>query len=101
MHPTDYTFKSFERNPDFFTSISSKILPPNESWLENCLNIFSLQFNFLRPSIYDLKTDESDPSFLSFSQNATHLRTYTIFLRNKPTTKRHFLQITNILLLSQ
>ena len=50
-------------------------------WLENGVKTFSLQFNFLRPSIYDLKTDESDPSFLSIAQKATHHQTYTKFLQ--------------------
>ena len=45
------------------------------------VKIFSLQFNFLRPSIYDLKTDESEPPFLSISQKATHHQTYTEFLQ--------------------
>ena len=48
---------------------------------DSSLKIFSLQFNFFRPSIYDLKTDESDPSFLSVSQKATHHQTYTKFLQ--------------------
>ena len=43
---------------------------------------FFLQFNFLPSSIYDLKTDESDPSFLSVSQKATHHQTYTKFLQH-------------------
>ena len=43
-------------------------MSPYQYWLDNGVKIFSLQFNFLRPSIYDLKTDESDPSFLSISQ---------------------------------
>ena len=51
-------------------------------WLDNGVKIFSLQFNFLRPSIYDIKTDESDPSFLSVSQKATHHQTYTKFLQH-------------------
>ena len=54
---------------------------PYQYWLDNGVKIFSLQFKFLRPSIYDLKTDESDPSFLSISQKATHHQTYTIFLQ--------------------
>ena len=53
-----------------------------KSWLDNGVQIFSLQFNFLRPSIYDLKTDESDPSFLSVSQKATHHQTYTKFIQH-------------------
>ena len=51
-------------------------------WLENGIKIFSLQFNFLRPSIYDLKIDENDPSFLSTAQKATHHLTYTRFLQH-------------------
>ena len=52
---------------------------PYQYLLNNGVKIFSLQFNFLRPSIYYLKTDESDPSFLSASQKATHHQTYTEF----------------------
>ena len=65
MHPTDYSFRLYDKNQDFFTSIASKIMGPCQYWLDNGVKIFSLQFTFLRPSIYDLKTDESDPSFLS------------------------------------
>ena len=65
MPPTDYSFRLYDENQDFFTSIASKIMGPYQTWLDNGVKIFSLQFNFLRPSIYDLKTDESDPSFLS------------------------------------
>ena len=81
MHPTDYSFRLYDKNQDFFTSIASKIMGPYQYWLENGVKIFSLQFNFLRPSIYDLKTDESDPSFLSIAQKATHHQTYTKFLQ--------------------
>ena len=77
MHPTDYSFRLYDTNQDFFTSIPSKIMGPYQYWLDNGVKIVSLQFNFLRPSIYDLKTDESDPSFLSISQKATHHKTYT------------------------
>ena len=55
---------------------------PYQYWLDNGVKIFSLHFTFLRPSIYDLKTDESDPSFLSISQKATHHQTYTKFLQD-------------------
>ena len=82
MHPTDYTFKLYDKNQDFFTSIASKIMAPYQYWLESGIKIFSLQFNFLRPSIYDLKTDENDPSFLSAAQKATHHLTYTRFLQH-------------------
>ena len=81
MHRTDYSFRLYDKNQDFFTSIASKIMGPYQYWLDNGVKIFSLHFNFLRPSIYDLKTDESDPSFLSISQKATHHQTYTKFLQ--------------------
>ena len=58
MHPTDYTFRLMTKT------------------------IFSFQFNFLCPSIYDLKTDKSDPSFLSLSQKACHHQTYTKILQH-------------------
>ena len=81
MHPTDYSIRLYDKNQDFFTSIASKIMGPYQYWLDNGVKIFSLQFNFLRPSIYDLKTDQSDSSFLSISQKATHHQTYTKFLQ--------------------
>ena len=89
MHPTDHTFKLYDENKDFFTSIASKIMAPYQYWLENGIKIFSLQFNFLRPSIYDLKT-ESDPSFLSTTQKATHHLTYTRFLQHSKPQKYIF-----------
>ena len=82
LHPTDYSFRLYDKNQDFFTSIASKIMGPYQYWLDNGVKIFSPQYNFLRPSIYDLKTDESDPSFLSVSHKATHHQTYTKFLQH-------------------
>ena len=58
-------------------------MTPYHYWLDNNVNIFSLLFNFLSPSIYDLKTDEVGPSFLSSSQKATHHNTYTTFLKHQ------------------
>ena len=96
MHPTDYSFHLYDKNQDFFTSIASKIMGPYQYWLDNGVKIFSLQFNFLRPSIYDLKTDESDPFFLSVSQKATHHQTYTEFLQHTKPKNYTFSSITNI-----
>ena len=76
MHPTDYLFRLYDINQDFFTSIASKIVGPYQYWLDNGVKIFSLQFNFFRPY----------PSFLSISQKATHTQTYTKFLQH---TKPH------------
>ena len=58
-------------------------MPPYHYWLDNNVKIFSLQFNFLRLSIYDLTTDEDDPSFLSSLQKRTHDNTYVTFLKHK------------------
>ena len=83
LHPTDYTFSLYDKNQDLFTSIASIIVSPYQYWLDNGVKIISLQVNFiLRPSIYDLKTDESDPSFLSLSQKASHNQTYTKVLQH-------------------
>ena len=82
MHPTDYTFRQYYKNQDFFTSIAFKNMSPYQYWLDNRKKIFSRQFNFLRPSIYDLKTDECDPSFISVAQKVCHHQTYTKFLQH-------------------
>ena len=83
MHPTDYSFRINDKNQDsFFTSTASKIMGPYQYWLDNGVKIFSLQFNFLRPSIYDFKTDKSDLSFLSISQKAAPHQSYTKFLQH-------------------
>ena len=83
MHPTDYTFKVYDKNQDFFTSIASKTMSPYQHLLDNGVKIFSLQFSFLRPSVVDLKTDEHDPTFLSIAQKITHHQTYTKFLQHE------------------
>ena len=82
MHPTDSTFFLYVKNQDFFTSIASKIMSLYQNWLDNGVKTFSLQFNFLRPSIYDLKTDEYGLSFLALPQKASHHQTYTKFLQH-------------------
>ena len=35
MHPPDYSFRLFDKNQDFFTSIASKIMGPYQYWLDN------------------------------------------------------------------
>ena len=82
MHHTDYSFRLYDKNQDLFTSIASKIMGPYQYWLDNGVKNFSLQFNLLSPTIYDLKIDESDPSLLSVSQKTTHHQTYTKFLQH-------------------
>ena len=82
MYPTYYTLRLYYKNQAFLISIASKILSPYQHWLDNGVKIFSVQFNFLRPSICDLKTDESDPSSLSLSRTASHYQTYTKILQH-------------------
>ena len=58
---------------------------PYQNRLDNGVKISSLQFNFLRPSSYDLKTDDFDPFFLSALQKASHHQTYTNILEHTKT----------------
>ena len=69
--------RNFNQNINRF-----KIMSPYQYWLEKGVQIFYIQFNFLRPSIYDIKTDESDLSFLTLSQKASHHQTYTKILQH-------------------
>ena len=94
MHPTDYSFRLYDKNEDFFTSIASKIMGLYQYWLENGVKSFSLQFNSLRPSIYDLKTDESDPSFLYISKKLLIVKR-TLNFYNTQNQKITFSSITS------
>ena len=69
-------------------------MAPYQFWLDNGIKTFSLQVNFLRPSIYDLKTDENDPSFLSTAQKATH-HVPTLAFSNTRNLKITFLRTIN------
>ena len=49
------------------------------------MKIFSLQYNFLRPSPYDLRTGENDANFLPYQIKKAHRVTYQKFLQyNEP-----------------
>ena len=96
MHPTDYTFRLYDKSQDFFTSIASKIMSPFQYWLNNGVKRFSLQYNFLLSSIYDLETDESDLSFLSLSQKVSHHETFTKSLQHTQ-PQNYLLSTINIL----
>ena len=56
-------------------------MAPYQYWLDNGVKIFS-SVHFPHPSVYDLKTDESDSSFLTLSQKASHQQTNTKFLQH-------------------
>ena len=47
------------------------------------MKIFSLQYNFLRPSPYDLPTEENDANFLPYQIKKAHHMTYQKFLQYK------------------
>ena len=44
---------------------------------------FSLQYNFIRPSPYDLRTEENDANFLPYQIKKSHHVTYQKFLQYK------------------
>ena len=56
MIPTKYKFIIREFKNDYHTSIASKLITPYDWWLNNKVKIFSLQYIFLRPCPYDLRT---------------------------------------------
>ena len=74
------------------------MMSPYQYWLEIGVKIFSLQITFLRPSILDLKTDESDPSFLSVALKLLIISIHENALIQK-TAKTTFLLITSTFLL--
>ena len=45
------------------------------------MKIFSLQYNFLRPTPYDLRTEENDANFLPYQIKKAHHNTYQKFLK--------------------
>ena len=47
------------------------------------MKIFSLQYNFLRPSPYDLRTEENDANFLPYQIKKAHQITHQSFLQYK------------------
>ena len=66
MIPTKYKFIIRDFKNDYQTSIASKLINPYDWWLNNKMKIFSLLYNFVRPSPYDLRTGENDANFLAY-----------------------------------
>ena len=83
MIPTKYKFIIREFKNDYHTSIASKLITQYDWWLYNKVKIFSLQNNFLRPSPYDLRTEENDANFLPYQIKKAHHITYQKFLKYK------------------
>ena len=80
MIPTKNKFIIREFKNDYHTLIASKIFTPYDWWLNIKVKIFSLQYNFLRSSPYDLRTEENDANFLPYQVKKSHLVTYQKFL---------------------
>ena len=87
MIPTKYKFIIREFKNDYHTSIASKLITPFDWWLNNKVKVFSLQYNFLRPFPYDLRTEENDANFLPYQVKKAHHVTYQKFLQYKEPEK--------------
>ena len=81
--PTKYKFIIREFEKDYHTSIASKLITPYDWWLSNKVKIFSLQYNFFRPSPYDLRTEENDANFLPYQIKQSHHVSYQKILQYK------------------
>ena len=83
MIPMKYKFIIREFEKDYHTSIASKLITPYDWWLNHKVKYFSLQHNFLRPSPYDLRTEENDANFLPYQIKKAHHNTFQKFLQYK------------------
>ena len=83
MIATKYKFIIGEFKNDYHTSIASKLFTPYDWWLNIKVKNFSLQYNFLRPSPYDLRTEENDANFLPFQIKKAHHITCQKFSNTK------------------
>ena len=87
MSPTKYKFIIRDFKNDYHTSIASKLITPYDWWFNNKVRIISLQYNFLRPSPYDLRTEENDANFLPYRMKKAHHSkltiTYQKFIQHK------------------
>ena len=76
MIPSKYKFIIREFKNDYHTSIASTLITPYDWWLNYKVKIISLQYNFLRPSPYDLRTEENDANFLPYQIKKAHHITF-------------------------
>ena len=83
MNPTKYKLIIREFKNEYHTSIASKLITSYDWWLNNKMKIFSLQYNFLRPSPHDLRTEENDANFLPYQIKKAHHITYQKFPQYK------------------
>ena len=99
MIPTKDKFRIREFNDDYHTSIASKLITPYDWWLNIKVKIFSFQNKFLRPSPYDLRTEENDANFLPYQIKKAHHVTYQKSFNTK-NLKNTFSSFKNSLRLS-
>ena len=83
MIPPKYKFIIREFKNYYHTSIASKLITLYDWWLNNKVKLFSLQYNFLRPSPYDHRTEENDANFLTYQKKKAHHITYQKLLQYK------------------
>ena len=95
MMPTKYNFIIREIKNDNHTSNASKLITRYDWWLNNKVIIFSLQYNFLRPSPYDLRTEENDANFLPYQITKANHITYQKFLNYKEPENYLFFNLKN------
>ena len=72
MIPTPNNFCiTANRHNDKFNSIQSRQINQYDYWIAN-QKIFTLDFNLLRPSVYDSHTDDSNSNFHSANKRRVH-----------------------------
>ena len=82
LTPTNYKFKlTNNRRDDHYVAYASRQLNQLTFWQSKRIRFFSLQFNFLKPTPFDLSTDTSDPEILSLRSREQHHQTYSTFLK--------------------
>ena len=81
LTPTPYKFRlPTNRADDHYVSYASRQLSQMTFWQSKRIRFFTLQFNFLKPTSFDLSTDISDPETLSLRSRDQHHKTYQTFL---------------------
>ena len=95
----DYRFTiPKHRNTDHFIAFASRQHSQLSFWQSNHLRFIHLQFNFLRPTYFELNLDDANPDLLPYKIRKLHHTTYTKFLKHKA-PRNLFSKITNAHLL--
>ena len=95
MHPTDYSFRLYDKNQDFFTSIASKKMGPYQYWLDN-----GVKFSLSNSIFFDRLSTISKQMNLIHLSSLFHKKLLMIKrILNFYNTRKHkitFSSITNI-----